>query len=57
MLQCARLDQTIWTQDGSVKSQILYGSIFQSICLMYTGVVLIAVSVLGQQLVDFIYYY
>lgn len=28
MLQYARLNETFWTQDGSVKSQIVYKSIF-----------------------------
>lgn len=55
MLQCARLDQTLWTQDGSVISQILYVSIFQSICRMYTGV-LTAVYIPRTALVDFIPY-
>lgn len=53
MLQCARLDQTIWSQDGSVKSQILYGCIFRSICLVRTGVPT-AVCVPRTALVDFI---
>lgn len=55
MLQRAIVDQTVWTQDGSVKSQIRYRSIFQSLCLMYTDL-LTAVCIPRTALVDFIPY-